>query len=133
MYISEACNKLNMKSKHGIFIYIDSLKRKYNCFSKNEKIYYIHRMFIVYNYDNLVDAPTEIMYNLFCNIGKYFYIYYKLLVNKYDNDALLMMYKKRFIDIVNEFGYKNRNYGRVMYKKDILGKYRKTTHDKLIL
>ena len=90
-------------------------------------------MFIVYNYDNIVDAPRDIIYNLFCNIGKYFYTYYKLLVNKYENNALLMMYKMKFIDIIDEFGYKNRNYGRVIYKKDVRGKYRKITHDILIL
>ena len=126
-YMSNNMQLRITKVFNSIYLFVNCMERNYNTMTRQDKIFYIKKMFRMYEYDNICKMPNNVLYELFNKIAKYFYIYYRLIVSKFDNDQLLDIYGRKFHNKIKDFYMKNKNYDKSYYRKCLDGKYRKYT------
>lgn len=132
LYIKSNMNIFLLKSCYGTHIFIDCIKRKYTQLSYIQRVRVINKMFKLYGFESLCKIPIDILHKKFEGNLLSFYIFYHLFVNQYENDALLFHFKKGFYNNLKDFYDKNYNYGRVIFKTDMTGKYVKIMNETVV-
>lgn len=126
-YMSNNMVARTTKIYNNIYLFVNCMERNYYNMTRQDKIFYIKKMFKMYGYDNICKMPNNVLYEMFEKITKYFYIYYRLIISRFDNDNLLDLYGRKFHNIIKNFYEKNKNYNKRYFKKGLGGKYYKYT------